>query len=85
MTPYIIELSNGKNVQIDEEELEIILNAISTKKAVVLKQAIIVNPNHIIDISVDKTRIEDAKLLHRTEIKPLGDNFAQLRNKLQKI
>lgn len=56
--PYIVQLSNKTDVQIDSDELEKITEGIRTASPIRLKKGII-NPSFIIAVIPDRKRWED--------------------------
>lgn len=86
---YLAELSTGRKIKMDPEEVPKLMQAIATGAAVVLKQGIITNPNHVVDIVLDMDRISantnnvfDPQTLRQgkiTEIRELTDEFSDLR------
>lgn len=55
---YLVNLSKGEPVQIDEEELAKVVQALQAGSIAILKQGII-NPSYVISITPDTQRIRE--------------------------
>lgn len=95
---FIINLSRGEKIQIDEDELPKLVSGIKNGQVVIFRQGI-VNPSFIISIIRDTNRMKmfwegerglefnkgaypDKKFPEKLKIKPLHDIFAEVRDKL---
>lgn len=54
---YVVEMSNGSKIKIDQEEVEKVLKGIESGSVIVVKQGII-NPSFFINIIQDEDRIQ---------------------------
>lgn len=94
----LVELSNGTRIKIDEEEVDKVLEAISSGGVVVLKQGIITNTNYIVGITPDFQRMSEVAeknynnkhLIEQGQAKPhelkeLEDMNAEIRQKIKKL
>ena len=58
MKAYLVQLSRGRDIQADEDELEIITKAIQTGSPAKLRQGIF-NPSFFVSIVEDKNRVRE--------------------------
>lgn len=95
MQAFIAATSTGKKHQVDEDELPKLMEASATGSACILRRAIILNPNHVVDVYLDDERtreLNERNYRNSHDIKqgtkqletlePLPDLFADLRAKL---
>ena len=54
---YLVQVSRGEPVKIDEEELPKVIAALESGRVAILKQGII-NPSYVTSVVADKDRIE---------------------------
>ncbi len=53
---YIVQMSKGDPIQIDEEELQKVIEGANAGELIVVKQGVI-NPSYMVDIRPDKERL----------------------------
>lgn len=56
---YLLNVSKGDPIKIDEEEIPLIMQAVQAGSPVVLKQGVLLNPNMGVTITPDKARNDD--------------------------
>ena len=78
---YLIEMSNGRKIQIDPDELPIVIASIRKGVPVKVKQGFF-NPSFFVDIIQDKDRLYLIKERIDKEIPPLLDIFENMNLKL---
>lgn len=69
---YLVQVSRGEPVKIDDEELPKVIAALESGRVCILKQGII-NPSYVTSVIPDKDRIE--AYLH--DLNHYGDKYAR--------
>lgn len=58
MKSYIVELSNKRQIKIDADEVDVVIEGVKRGAVIKLRQGVI-NPSFFVDIVVDDTRTQD--------------------------
>lgn len=90
MIPYLIKLSTGDFIPLDQDELPNVIQGLRNKQIVVVRQGIF-NPSHFVAVVKDRKRVlgenyqygKDDYAPAPSKDKELPDIFSEVREKMQ--